>query len=113
MPTSRLLERLKMNWSRSSRKPKVSTPPTKSWLHEHWRKLAMTLLVLFWLSALLTSSGCCKAHVEVRYIETKLHPAPLPPEILQAMQPNSTELLKRAENWSESSGKLLDSVTTK
>lgn len=61
---------------------------------------------------LAMSSACCKAHVEVRYISVKPKLEPLPPETSQAMQPDSTELLKRAESWSENSEQLLDSVTS-
>lgn len=63
-------------------------------------------------SVLLTSSACCKARTELRYTNVKPKLEPLPVEILQAMQPDSTELLKRAEDWYENSGKLLDSVTS-
>jgi len=79
----------------------------------NWLKYGKLILLIWALSVLLTSSACCKAHVEVRYIETRPKPAPLPAEISQAMQPNSTELLKKAEDWSKSSGQLLDSVTDK
>lgn len=79
----------------------------------NWRKLQRSILLLCGLNALLMSSACCKAHVEVKYIEIKPKVRRLPAEISQAMQPNSTELLKRAEDWSKSSQKLLDSVTDK
>lgn len=62
-------------------------------------------------SVLFMSSACCKARSELRYTNVKPKLEPLPAEILQAMQPDSTELLKKAEDWYESSGKLLDSVT--
>lgn len=78
-----------------------------------WLNFVKHMLQFFLLGSLLTVSACCKAHVEQKYIEIRPKPAPLPAEVLRAMQPNSTELLKKAEDWSTSSGKLLDSATDK
>lgn len=77
----------------------------------NWFKLVKAMLLTSLLFVVYTSSGCCKAHVAVKPTAVKPKLEPLPAEVLQAMQPNSTELSKRAEDWYSSSGKLLDSVT--
>jgi hypothetical protein len=38
---------------------------------------------------------------------------PLSEQVLRAMQPDSTALLKKVDRWYESSGQLLDSVIDK
>ncbi|MNE91840.1 hypothetical protein D3C80_1895030 [compost metagenome] len=55
-------------------------------------------------------SGCNSQLPDPTYINVKPEVQPLNKNVLHGMQPNSTELLKRAEDWYESSGKLLDSV---
>ncbi len=45
------------------------------------------------------------------YISARPKLAPLPPETLRAMQPNSTASLARASEWSRNSERLLNSVT--
>lgn len=64
------------------------------------------------LSVLSMSSGCRRVSAEPRCIDPKPKLEPLQPEILQLMQPDSTQLSKRAEDWYENSGQLLDSVKT-
>lgn len=65
------------------------------------------------LIALLASglTGCATANPEVRYTNVKPKVPPLSENVLDAMQPNSTDLLKRADDWLLNSGLLLDSVT--
>lgn len=79
----------------------------------HWFKLIKITAMLFPICVLLMSAGCCSPRIEQRYIAVRPKLEPLPAETLQAMQPNSTELLKKADTWYESSGQLLDSVTSK
>lgn len=55
-------------------------------------------------------SGCSSQTPEREFINVKPEVQPLNKSVLQGMQPNSTDLLKRAEDWYENSGKLLDSV---
>ena len=62
---------------------------------------------------LMLLSGCAAPKIEQRYTNVRPKVEPLSAEILQAMQPNSTELLNRGEAWNASTGKLLDSVTSK
>ncbi|XNM00495.1 o-spanin [Pseudomonas phage Zuri] len=61
--------------------------------------------------ALITISACSSQPSEPTYINVKPEVPKLNGTLLQSMQPNSTDLLKRGESWYESSGKLLDSVT--
>ncbi|QDH83973.1 hypothetical protein Axy10_067 [Achromobacter phage vB_AxyP_19-32_Axy10] len=68
---------------------------------------ALSLLAL--LASTLT--GCSVANPERAYINVKPKADPLSAEVLQAMQPNSTEVLKKADSWLENSAQLLDSVT--
>ena len=68
--------------------------------------MKLSLIVLS-LSILL---GCTTVKREPVYINTKLSLEPLNVEILQLMQPDSTELLKEAETWYRDSELLLDSV---
>lgn len=77
-----------------------------------WYKLGSSMKCLLLISVLTMSSGCCRVPGEPRYIIVRPSPGPLSSEILQTMQPDSTELLKRAESWSENSRLLLDSVNT-
>ena len=77
----------------------------------NWPKLGRNMKWLLVACGLIFSSACCKARIEPRYINVMPKLEPLPAETLQAMQPDSTELLKKAEDWYESSGELLDSVT--
>lgn len=77
-----------------------------------WRKYVRNLKWLLPIFVLHTSSACCRAHVEPTCISAKPKLAPLPPETSRATRPDSTELLKRASTWSESSVELLDSVST-
>lgn len=67
------------------------------------------------LIALLASSltGCGSLKGEPTYINVKPKAEPLSETVLHAMQPNSTDLLKRADDWLLNSGQLLDSVTSK
>lgn len=60
---------------------------------------------------LSTQIGCSNLKGEPEYINVKPKVQPLTENVLQAMQPNSTELLKRADDWLLNSGLLLDSVT--
>lgn len=59
-----------------------------------------------------TLAGCSSLNSEPRYINVKPKAEPLSAEVLQAMQPDSTQVLKKADQWYENSGQLLDSVTT-
>lgn len=70
----------------------------------------MWLLMLLCASSF--SSGCLRAHAEPRCTELRPLPAPLQPEILLLMQPDSTQLLNEASTWSSDSKQLLDSVKT-
>ena len=67
------------------------------------KKLSLLLL-------LSTLCACASRPKEPLYINIKPKLDPLSAEVSRAMQPNSTELLKRAGAWSESSRQLLDSV---
>ena len=69
--------------------------------------MMLSLLVLL----LSMSVGCATVPKEPRYINVKPQVAPLSASVSQAIQPNSTSLLKRAELWLKNSGELLDSVT--
>ena len=61
---------------------------------------------------LITIAGCASLKPEPTYIVVKPKVAPLSKTVLQAMQPNSTELLQKADSWLQNSGQLLDSVTS-
>ena len=72
-------------------------------------KLAMkSLLPIMLLSMLL---GCGTTKKEPSYTNEKLKAQKLSEEVLQAMQPNSTEVLKRADEWLRTSEQLLNSAT--
>lgn len=73
------------------------------------KKTKTTLWLLLGLSV-ITSSGCSTLSNEPVVINVKPKVEPLSKPILQAMQPNSTELLSRADGWLQSSQQLLDSV---
>lgn len=77
-----------------------------SWLHplQHIKPLSMAI-------ALITLTGCGSQKVEREFISVKPEVPSLNKNVLHGMQPNSTELLKKAEHWYVNSGKLLDSVT--
>ena len=77
----------------------------------HCRKLVTSTQVLLLLFSVSTMLGCSSLKPEARYINVKPKADPIPAEILQAIRPNSTEVLKKAETWYENSGKLLDCVT--
>ena len=68
-------------------------------------KLSLAGLVL------TTLIGCSNLQKEPRYINVSPKPEPLSAEVLQAMQPDSTKVLSKADNWLKNSGQLLDSVT--
>lgn len=68
------------------------------------------LLLVMLLSMLL---GCGTTKKELTYTNEKLKAQKLSEEVLQAMQPNSTEVLKRADEWLKTSEQLLNSVTQK
>lgn len=70
----------------------------------------LRLLVLLNVSLL---SGCAASKPEPVYTNVQPRAEKLSESVLQAMQPNSTDLLKKAETWYDNSGKLLDSVTSK
>lgn len=72
---------------------------------KHGTKRLLPLLLL------TTIVGCSSMKPEREFIESSRKAAPLSESVLQAMQPNSIEVLKKADQWYESSGKLLDSVT--
>ena len=77
----------------------------------NWRKPKDTMRWLWLTSVLSLSAGCAAATPEQRYINVRPQLAPLSAEISDAMQPDSTDLWKRAEAWLQTSGALLDSVT--
>ena len=67
-----------------------------------------------WLLLLISMLPACGTQKIVqRPIVVCPNPGPLSPQLLQLTQPNSTELLKKADDWLLNSGKLLDSVTPK
>ncbi len=72
-------------------------------------KRPMKLLLLS--SVLSMIVGCSSVPTEQRYTNVRPKAEPLSVEVLQAMQPDSTRLLKKADLWFENSGTLLDSVT--
>lgn len=67
---------------------------------------------LLLLSLLSTLSACNSPPKELRLTPHSPKPDPISAEVLQAMQPDSTSLLKKAEDWLASSKKLLDGETT-
>ena len=74
-------------------------------MQSHLMKASLLVLML----STLTACGSLKG--EQRYTNVKPKAEPLSAEVLQAMQPDSTPLLKKADNWLKNSGQLLDSVT--
>ena len=66
---------------------------------------------LLLLCMLSTLAACASQKPAREFIESKPKVEPLSASVLQAMQPNSTEVLKRADQWYKNSGLLLDSVT--
>lgn len=75
-------------------------------------KFRSNMKLMLLLSVMCMSSACHRAVVEQRCTGLRPRPEPLPPEILLLMQPSSTELLKKAEDWYRNSGQVLDSVKT-
>ena len=73
-------------------------------------KFIRALLLLSTASMLF---GCGTVNSGQHITEPKPHPDPLSAEILQAMQPNSTNLLNRADVWLKSSDQQLNSETPK
>lgn len=69
------------------------------------------LSLLFPVLVLTLLTGCSSQKAEREFISDRPKALPVNKHVLQGMQPNSTELLKKAELWYENSGKLLDSVT--
>ena len=76
-----------------------------------WRLLNSVLTMIFAVLLLLLLTACAGASRGPIYISDRPKLAPLPPEVLRAMRPNSTDSLKRASEWSRNSRHLLDSVT--
>ena len=60
---------------------------------------------------LITIAGCASLKPEPTYIVVKPKAEPLSETTLRAMQPDSTDSLKRASMWSENSRRLLNNVT--
>ncbi|UZV39856.1 o-spanin [Xanthomonas virus PB119] len=63
--------------------------------------------------SLILIAGCSSAPNARSYTNVSPKAEPLSAEILQAMQADSTPLLKKGEHWNKSTGQLLDSVTDK
>ena len=63
------------------------------------------------LCALMLLAACGAVPTEPQFINVKPKLDPLPAQVSQAIQPNSTDLLKRADLWLENSGQLLNCVT--
>ena len=75
------------------------------------QKLSRNTLKTWLICVLSMSSGCAAVAIEPTTTNVKPKVLPLSETTLQAMQPDSTKLLKKADTWYENSGKLLDSVT--
>ncbi|QXV75783.1 o-spanin [Escherichia phage AlfredRasser] len=73
------------------------------------KSLMKSLLILLLTSTIV---GCSSQKNEPRVINVKPQPEPLNASILQAMQPDSTQVLKKADVWLKNSRQLLDSVIT-
>ena len=73
------------------------------------KNLMPSLLLSFGVSMMVGCSSLTNEPV-ITNVSPKVEPLSKP--ILHAMQPNSTEVLKKAEGWLQSSQQLLDSVTT-
>lgn len=71
-------------------------------------RLTLALSPLLMLSML---SACQTAKNGQGFTNVCPSPEPLSPQILQAMQPNSTVLLKKGDDWLKSTEQLLNSVT--
>lgn len=56
-------------------------------------------------------AACSAVTPEPQFINVKPKAAPLSAAVSQAIQPNSTDLLKRADLWLENSEQLLNCVT--
>lgn len=72
---------------------------------------ARIALVLLLLCSLGLLSACASHRTEPRSTNVCPTLEPLSGQTLRAMQPNSTDLLNRADSWLESSDQLLQSVT--
>ena len=77
-----------------------------SWQHPLLRFKPLSMAI-----ALITLTGCSSPPPVREFISVKPEVQPLNKSVLQGMQPNSTDLLKRAELWYENSGQLLNNVT--
>ncbi|MNL22299.1 hypothetical protein D3C87_1436400 [compost metagenome] len=77
-----------------------------SWQHPLLRFKPLSMAI-----ALTTMVGCSSQPPVREFISVKPEAQPLNKSVLQSMQPNSTDLLKRAGLWYENSGQLLNSVT--
>jgi hypothetical protein len=71
----------------------------------------MQMLSLMFVLSMLSACGAANKGPQFTNVRPKVEP--LSEEISQAMQVDSTPLLKKADLWYENSGKLLDSVTDK
>ncbi|QYW01844.1 o-spanin [Stenotrophomonas phage Paxi] len=79
----------------------------------HWLKRIGNMMSKLLPCALITLAGCNSVPNGRPYTNVKPKLEPLSVEVSQAMQANSTPLLKKADLWYENSGLLLDSVTNK
>lgn len=77
-------------------------------LHKRTR-ITQWLLLLFTLSML---PSCATPNVVPIVTDCRPKLDPIPVEVSQAMQPDSTDLLQRVSNWLKNSEQLLSSVTT-
>jgi uncharacterized lipoprotein YajG len=73
------------------------------------KNLMQSLLLSLGVSMM---AGCSSLTNEPVITNVSPKVEPLSKPILQAMQPDSTDLLKRADEWLQNSQQLLDSVTT-
>lgn len=97
-------------------KPTIKNSFTNKYRKEfpmHLQKQIRSSRGLLLVSMLSILSACGTLNKERLTTNICPQPAPLSKNILQAMQPNSTEVLKRADDWSKNSQQLLDSVTPK
>lgn len=78
-----------------------------------WTKPNKIMRMLLLLYVLSMVSSCGLVRHEPRYTNVKPQLEPLPANVLQAMQPDSTDLLQRASAWSKNSSELLNSANPK
>lgn len=64
------------------------------------------------LCVVTTLTACSSVPPEPQFTNVRPQVAPLSAQVSQAIQPNSTDLLKRADLWLESSEQLLNCVTS-